>query len=222
MSEDSSQLHPPSTSPHHSLVPAAAYGEPRPLSAQGSVGSLDAYAASAAAASHATAAALPPSGIYAASCRAFTWPLLAPQSQVGLGWWWCGAGAGGLQFRPPSREKGVPQTRFTSQVAQPCPTPAHPYPSCPAIKLPSHGSFHLQEEPGPAYATWLLPPDEPKVELRRQHVRACMLFLPCSMALHACCLDLQHCTACRRRSMMIQTRSMASLAALTTHCLSTS
>lgn len=29
----------------------------------------------------------------------------------------------------------------------------------------------VQEEPGPTYATWLLPPDESKVELRRQHVR---------------------------------------------------
>lgn len=64
---------------------AAAYGEPRPLSAQGSIGSLDAYAATAAAVGHTAAAALPPSGCYAASCRAFTWPLLAPQSQVGSG-----------------------------------------------------------------------------------------------------------------------------------------
>lgn len=76
----------------HSALPArhpppaaAAYGEPRPLSAQGSIGSLDAYAATAAAPGHVAAAALPPSGIYTASCRAFTWPLLAPQSQVGSG-----------------------------------------------------------------------------------------------------------------------------------------
>lgn len=36
--------------------------------------------------------------------------------------------------------------------------------------LPFSNLKQLQEEPGPAYATWLLPPDEPKVELRRAHV----------------------------------------------------
>lgn len=62
-------------------LPAAAYGEQqRSLSAAGSMGSLDAYAAAAAGA--AATVHLPPSGIYASSCRAFTWPLLAPQSQV--------------------------------------------------------------------------------------------------------------------------------------------
>ena len=62
-------------------LPAAAYGEQqRSLSAAGSIGSLDAYAAAAAGA--AATVHLPPSGIYASSCRAFTWPLLAPQSQV--------------------------------------------------------------------------------------------------------------------------------------------
>ncbi|KAL4421494.1 hypothetical protein ABPG75_010785 [Micractinium tetrahymenae] len=94
------------------MAAAAAGGydsQHRALSAQGSAGSLDAATAFAAGAAGMAgfpqAAALPQSGIYASSCRAFTWPLLAPQSQ---------------------------------------------------------------EEPGPAYATWLLPPDESKVELRRQ------------------------------------------------------
>ncbi|EFN54506.1 hypothetical protein CHLNCDRAFT_135218 [Chlorella variabilis] len=86
----------------------SAYDPSRPLSAQGSTGSLDASPSAFAAATAAAGAAalLPPSAIYASSCRAFTWPLLAPQSQ---------------------------------------------------------------EEPGPSYATWLLPPEEAKVELRRQH-----------------------------------------------------
>lgn len=67
---------------------AGAYDlQQRPLSAQGSTASLDgasAFAGVAGVASHPLAAALPQSGIYASSCRAFTWPLLAPQSQVRL------------------------------------------------------------------------------------------------------------------------------------------
>ena len=100
-----------------SLAPPlpAVYEQQQSLSAQPSTSSLDASTAFAAAAGAAMgggggpAAPLPPSGIYASSCRAFTWPLLAPQSQ---------------------------------------------------------------EEPGPPHATWLLSPDDSKVELRRQHVRA--------------------------------------------------
>ena len=71
--------------------PCAAYDPSRPLSAQGSTGSLDASPSAFAAATAAAGAAalLPPSAIYASSCRAFTWPLLAPQSQVqgGRGVW---------------------------------------------------------------------------------------------------------------------------------------
>ncbi|KAL4426136.1 hypothetical protein ABPG77_007418 [Micractinium sp. CCAP 211/92] len=96
----------------HSFSAAAGAGgydpQHHPLSAQGSLASLDgasAFAGASGVVGHTLTAALPQSGMYASSCRAFTWPLLAPQSQ---------------------------------------------------------------EEPGPAYATWLLPPDESKVELRRQ------------------------------------------------------
>ena len=98
----------------------AVYEQQRSLSAQASASSLDGSAAFAAAMGGGAGltAPLPPSGIYASSCRAFTWPLLAPQSQ---------------------------------------------------------------EEPGPLHATWLLSPDENKVELRRQHVRA----LPSALLLAA-------------------------------------
>ncbi|PSC68711.1 Regulatory-associated of TOR 1 [Micractinium conductrix] len=92
-----------------SLSKESAFAEAtRPLSAQGSIGSLADGGAGFGGGGGALAApaVLPSSGIYANSCRAFTWPLLAPQSQ---------------------------------------------------------------EEPGPACATWLLPPDENKVELRSQY-----------------------------------------------------
>ena len=35
----------------------------------------------------------------------------------------------------------------------------------------------VQEEPGPSYATWLLPPEEAKVELRRQHVSGLRVYV---------------------------------------------
>lgn len=46
----------------------------------------------------------------------------------------------------------------------------------------------VQEEPGPAYATWLLSPDENKVELRRQHVSSSRLpLLHVELGLHVVC-----------------------------------
>lgn len=75
----------------HSFSAAAAAGsyDPQlhPLSAQGSLASLDgasAFAGASGVAGHTLTAALPQSGMYASSCRAFTWPLLAPQSQVSI------------------------------------------------------------------------------------------------------------------------------------------
>jgi hypothetical protein len=72
---------------------AAAFEHVRALSTAGSSSSLmdagpSAFAAAAAAGGGGGGGAagpppaLPPSGFYAASCRAFTWPLLAPQSQA--------------------------------------------------------------------------------------------------------------------------------------------
>ncbi len=78
--DHSYNLLPPLLPPH---LACAAFEHTRPLSAQGSTGSLDA-SPSAFAGGAGSAALLPPSAIYATSCRAFTWPLLAPQSQVGV------------------------------------------------------------------------------------------------------------------------------------------
>lgn len=141
-----------------------AYAEQRPMSSQGSLGSLDAYAAAAAAGGPHAAPHLPPSGIYASSCRAFTWPLLAPQSQVRGG----GRVLGGAAWQQVLRLRGAVCLHL--QTLKPPPRRG----CCRPPPVP-------QEEPGPAYATWLLPPDESKVELRRQHVskrrRACGVLL---------------------------------------------